>query len=160
MLVVSDSSPLIALAQIDHLWLLERLFGRVYVPDAVWREVVTGGRPPVSEQIPRQSWIERAAIDPQMTLELAADEGEAQAIVLAVQMRADYLLIDERRAREIARRHGLAVIGTIGILLEARRRNEVAEITPLLDELVAKGFRISSALYEAARVQAGEQPAT
>ncbi len=76
------------------------------------------------------------------------DLGEAEAIALAVEKQADLLLIDERRGRQVAARMGLTSIGLLGILLEAKRRECLSEVKPILDDLIAKaGFWVSSPLY-------------
>lgn len=156
MIVVSDASPLIELAKIGQLDLLERLFGHVFIPDAVWREVVTEGYPPVSEQVPQRTWIQTTAVDANMTLDMPLDEGEAQAIVLAAQMGSDYVLLDERHARGIARQYDVPVIGTLGILLIAKEDDLIDAVMPLVDAMVGNKFRISEELYAAVKAQAGE----
>ena len=86
------------------------------------------------------------------------DEGEAEAIALILEKRGDLLLIDERKGRRVAQREGVAVIGLLGVLLEAKRRG----IIPSLRETVGRlqttaGFRISDALRERLLSEAGEQ---
>ena len=87
---------------------------------------------------------------------IPVDRGEAEAIVLSAQMKADYLIIDERRARAIAQQYNIPLIGTIGVLLAAKRKGYVATVAPLLDDLLESGFRMSEQLYDLAKVRAGE----
>ena len=77
------------------------------------------------------------------------DMGEAEAVALAVEQRADLLLVDERRGRAVAANLGLKVIGLLGVLLEAKSKGHLPRLRPVLDDLISKaGFWISNALYD------------
>ncbi len=77
------------------------------------------------------------------------DIGEAEAIALAVEIQADQVLIDERRGRLVASRLNFSYTGILGILVEAKSQNLIAEVKPLLDELINKaGFWIAEPLYD------------
>jgi hypothetical protein len=85
------------------------------------------------------------------------DPGEAEAIALAAEIGPDILLLDERRARKVAARMGLKVIGLLGVVLEAKRKGFIRRVQPLLDEVVAKaGFWVSARLYARVLEEAGE----
>jgi len=159
--VVSNASPLINLARIGQLALLPRLFGRLLLPQAVWQEVVEDGRgQPGAEEIRRAVWIERAAVSNQPlihSLRQDFDAGEAEAIVLAIEIQADWLLMDERLGRETAQYFGLRYVGLVGILSAAKQRGDLKALRPLLDRLRdVAGFRVSSALYQQVLRDAGE----
>lgn len=147
-LVVTDTSCLIALDRIDQLGLLPALFA-VLAPPAV-----------VAEFGQRPAWLDvRPAPDPERVVALLerVDQGEAEAIVLALSVPGADVLIDEARGRRGAERLGLQVTGTAGVLLEAKRRGLVPTVRPLLDALVHEhGFHTSDGLYAAVLRSAGE----
>lgn len=161
MTVVSNASPLIALARIGQLEILETLYSRIIVPDAVWQEVVTDGAgEPGAAEVASSAWIQRQSVSnrPLVTAlrqDLAA--GEAEAIALAHEIRADLLLMDEKLGRETAQLLGLTVIGTVGTLIQAKRHGHLPEVCPLLDALQFRaGFHLSPALRAAVLRDTGE----
>ncbi len=151
MIVVADSSPLIALCRIGRLELLHDLFGKLIIPDAVWREVVASqpGKVGVTE-ILAAAWIEQKTVIDRPLVNLLRQDlgaGESEAIVLARECSADVLLMDERRGREAAKRLGLACTGLVGVLLEARRRGVVSDPASVAQDLRdIAGFWISDEL--------------
>lgn len=82
--------------------------------------------------------------------------GEAEAIALAAEIQADRIVLDDKKARRIARELGLRLIGTVGVILRAKREGVVPECRPLLDGLTQEGFYLSDALYREALRQAVE----
>jgi predicted nucleic acid-binding protein len=151
MIVVADSSPLIALCRIGRLDLLHDLFGKLIIPDAVWQEVVTShpGKAGVTEVL-AATWIEQQTVKDRPLVHLLRQDlgaGESEAIVLARECSADVLLMDERRGREAAKRLGLTCTGLVGILLEARRRGVVNDPAGIAQDLRdIAGFWISDEL--------------
>ena len=156
MLVIADSSPLIYLSRVGALHLLPALFDEVVVPAAVWDEAVER-RPsaPGSDALHQAPWL-RVVDDPSLELGLGLDPGETAAILLAESLRADLLLIDERVGRKVAQARGLTVRGTLGVLVQAREHGLLPALQPVLDTLVAEGFRIAPALIREALAQVGE----
>jgi predicted nucleic acid-binding protein len=157
--IIADSGPLIALARVGQLDLLPRLFQVVRIPEAVMREVTQGaaeGRPGASE-VRSAPWIEVVGVSAAATAgyELLVDAGEAAAIALA-KSEGGLLLMDDDRGRRLAIRLGLAVKGTLGILIVAKRRGHIPTVRPLLEGLVANGIRLSVKLVEATLREAGE----
>jgi predicted nucleic acid-binding protein len=131
------------------------------LPRAVHREIVEDGVGlPGAAEIRSSSWIEvRDVADLARVAELLKhlDEGEAEAIALAVELKPDLLLMDERRGRVEAARRGIRLVGILGALTEAKRRAILPEIRPALDDLRDKaGFRLSPALYARVLLDNGE----
>ena len=162
MKVISNASILISLSTIGRLPLLQDRFPNgITAPRAVWREVVLeGGMRPGALEVAKASWIQiqDIASSPMMPLLLAElDEGEAESIALAVEIKADVIFLDERDARRAARSMGLKVLGTVGILIWARRTGRLPELRKELDALQENGrFRLSSSLVERALREVGE----
>lgn len=161
MSVVSNASPLINLSRIGRLDLLSQLYDELTVPEAVWREVVLEGtEQPGAKDIERASWIGVQSVTNRelvLALRQELDGGEAEAIALALQVRAEFLLMDERLGRETALHMGVRCIGLIGVLVEAKRRGLVSEIRPMLAALRdVAGFWVSEALYQRVLQDEGE----
>jgi predicted nucleic acid-binding protein len=159
MVVVSDTSVLCYLARLGRLDVLETLFGEVLIPNAVLRECVHAGAPEdlrhaLCGDIP--SFIKVSGNDPVPLLETATlDIGEATAITIAWQHRADSLLpLDEKRGRAIAGSLGLRLRGVLGIIVECHRRN-ILDFDSTIAGLRKFGFRIASPAIDAARKQLG-----
>lgn len=146
---MSDTSCLIALERVGRLDLLPRLFSAVLAPPAVVREF--GAAP---------SWLSMATL-PDHTLAAALGlllgPGEAEAIAVAAQRKCRVVL-DDRQARAAAARLGVETIGTIGILLRAKRGGLIPELKPLLDALDEAGFRLDVRLRRRALEIAEEAP--
>ena len=161
MKVVSNTSPIINLACIGQLNLLHQLYGEVIIPGAVYEEItVTGAGEPGSSEVQDKEWIvlhplvNRPLVD---ALRLEIDPGEAEAIACAIELRADWLLLDERLGRRVAGRLGVRYIGLLGVLIEAKRNGLIAAVKPALDDLISKaGFWIKKELYNRVLEAVGE----
>ena len=164
MRAVSNAGPVIHLSWVGRLDLLRAIFAAVLVPLAVRDEVLRAGPDVPGIQAIRDAFaagwlrvqpvIDAAAVLP-LTTEL--DRGEAEAIVLMRETRADLRLLDERRARARAVHEGLRITGTIGILQLARDRGLVPAVAPVLEELRRHGFWVGTELVE--RIQRDEEQA-
>jgi predicted nucleic acid-binding protein len=123
MIVVADTSPLNYFVQIGCESVLSSLYQRVLIPPSVLEELGHAGAPKIVGEwlLDLPSWIEvRGTAAPPDAALADLDPGEREAIQLAQEQRADLLLIDERRGRLVAKRHGLATTGTLGVLLDCR----------------------------------------
>lgn len=149
---ISDSSPLIALAQIDRLALVRQLYAEIIIPPAVAREI--------APTLPNQpAWIvNRPLSHPIRPANAGAslDPGETEAMSLAVELHATGVVLDGLQARRVGRTLGLRIVGTLGILLLAKRRGLLASIQPELDALVAVKFHFTEELARCVLADAGE----
>lgn len=159
-LVVSDSGPIIHLAMAGQLNLLPALFGRVAVPAAVFRETVEDGAGlPGSAELRSAPWAD--VVDPpgdlpQLTALAQLDAGERATLALALTSTADLVLLDDLQARHAARRLGLRVMGTIGVLVLGRRQGLLPALRPVLQTLVDQGFWVSPELVNEVLKEVGE----
>ena len=140
-IVIADASCLIALLRIDQLEVLHSLYQEILITSIIWDEV--------GEVLP--DWIAVEAVEDQQKvklLELELDQGEASAIALALQMEDPLLIIDEKKGRAVAKRLGLRVTGTLGIIVKAKERGYLSAAKPVLDRLMDEGFRMSDLLFK------------
>lgn len=138
MILVADSSALIALATCDSLNILEDIFGDVLVPEAVFAEVTSLDKPQ-SERLRSYLKGKVRAVDMQrfIYLDAYADAGETQAMLLYKEVVADYLLIDDKRGRKVAKINQIQTIGSLGVLLQAKRLGLIPSLAPLLTQILA-----------------------
>ncbi len=156
--LIANAGPLIALARIDRLELLPAAYADILVPDAVYLEVTRDPLLPGAREVAEADWlrsIEVTDTEAVARMRFWLDQGESEAIVLA-QARNEPLAIDERRGRRIATSLGVQITGTVGILLAGKQLGLVELVTPLLDQLISRGVRLSASLYESARRLAQE----
>ena len=150
--VIADASVLIALAQVGQLPLFERLYAEVVIPPAVQREVA-----PSLPKLP--PWIHTQTLQRPLdrrVAEAALDAGETEAISLALETRAEWVVLDDLQARRLAKDLGLSVVGTAGVLFAAKQRGFIPAVRPPLDALRAAGFRLRKDVYEEILKAAGE----
>ena len=159
LIVVSDTSPILSLALIERLELLRDLYGSILIPEAVRSEIVATEQSGARE-VGQAAWIITRPVEPDVILKLLrreVDQGEAEAIGLAVHLAADVLLIDERKARHLAAYLELGVVGLLDVLQEAKQRQLIASVKPVLDDLIVRArFRLSRKLYQRTLYTAGE----
>ncbi|HKQ50113.1 MAG TPA: DUF3368 domain-containing protein [Phycisphaerae bacterium] len=161
MIVVSDTSPLVALQHLGKVDLLRALFEEVLVPPAVVAELARGTEKwPAVDLSPYPFVRIRSPQRPQppLNLRVRIDPGEQEAIALALELHADLLLVDDKSGREAAREVGLQHTGTLGVLLRAKSMGFVPLIRPLLDRLVEDiDFYLSREVRDVVLQQAREQ---
>ncbi|MCG2778290.1 MAG: DUF3368 domain-containing protein [Desulfobacterales bacterium] len=161
--VVSNTSPIMNLAIIGELSLLRDQFGEVLIPGAVLEELRVEENLPGSQSVRdalKAGWIriEAVKLDPLVrAMERDLDKGEAEAIALAMQVNADWVLMDERDGRKAAKSMKLKVVGVLGILLKAQRERRLRSLKQAMDRLREKaGFYVRADLYSAI-IREGEE---
>jgi hypothetical protein len=162
--VVSNTSPVLNLAIIDQLSLLQAQFGEIWLPEAVVGELRVGENLPGSRAVREALELGWLRVDEAkdktliQVLQRDLDGGEAEAIALALQMGAGQVLLDEREARRVAKSLGLNVTGVLGILLRAHRQGTLPSVQVAMDELREQaGFRVEAALYANVLDASGER---
>ena len=156
MIVVSDSTPMISLLKAEQLNVLEKLYGCILIPEAVFRELTGNSKyADEAEQIARSQLIqvvrvnERKAVDVLQRVS-GLDLGESEAIIYADENKADVLLMDESAGRKVAKSMGLHIHGTVGILLQAFDMHVLSaeEVKRAIEKLRKAKRHISEELYE------------
>ena len=152
MTIVCDTSPLLLFARADRLGLLPALYQRVVVPGAVLQEVnVQADEPARQIQVHVQQDVFQRKEAQGRSLDAVGENmgrGERAAIALARELDAELVVLDDEQGRTEARRHGLSVTGSIGILIEAKERDVIASMRRELDRLVEEGLWIDEQLYD------------
>jgi predicted nucleic acid-binding protein len=158
MIIVCDSSPLVALSLCKGLRFLDLLFKDVIVPRNVYNEINKAGKPETGNIAAWAKGKVQQAGSQQMlrALGFSLDAGESEAIALFWEKSGDFLLIDEQKGRKIAVRNGIKVIGTLGILLLAKQNGLIKTIRSPIELLRRSPIHISDRLYQKALEMAGE----
>jgi predicted nucleic acid-binding protein len=157
-LLVADSGPLIGLAGVSQLNLLPILYHRIVAPLAVINEIATGEQNVSSRNfLDQTTWLKHIKVESLLeTLSGALGRGETEAISLAKQLPHSRLLLDDHRARKFADTLNLEVIGSAGILVQAKRRNFIQEVVPILFLMRENGYYISDRIIHRAAFIANE----
>jgi predicted nucleic acid-binding protein len=143
-MIIGDSSALIALSVVNRLELLEQLYENLYVPEAVFDEVTQVGRPE-SDKLKRFLQCKVKKVNLSLT-KLGLGLGELEAITLYKELNADVLLIDDNRAKKYAILNDVKVIGSLGVLIKAKKNGYIQEIKPLLEKIIKSEIYISDKL--------------
>jgi predicted nucleic acid-binding protein len=159
MSIVSDAGPILSFARVNRLNLLRQVVGAMVIPDAVYADIVVqGAGKPGSTEVQVASWITREAVKDRSFVDQLPTRlhlGEREAIALAKEHGA-FLLVDEREARRTASQLNIPVVGSLRVLKEAKDREVILQVKPILDELIATGTYIGDTLYQAFLRNAGE----
>lgn len=157
MICVANTTPIISLAAINQFVLLEKLFGKIIIAQAVYDEIKAKQGYGFNEI--DSSFVEVKEIKGQIYRDFLLTEldlGEAETIILAKELNADFVIIDEALGYKIANHSGLTAIRTLSLLLKAKQKGYVTEVKPLIDEMIIKGRWYSNQVYQTFLNQAGE----
>ena len=155
MIIVSDTTPIISLLKIKRLDLLEKSFGEVLIPNAVYEELIADERfMEEAKTIREASYVKNVSVsNPEavriLRMATGLDRGESEAIVLTDELKADILLMDEAKGRKISGQMGIRIIGTIGLLISAYEDRLITaeEARKCIDELQRSGRHIGERHY-------------
>lgn len=156
MIIVADTTPLISLMKIGQLDLLEKLFGEVQIPEAVFEELIYNSNYPEESKLIRESqFIIKVFVNNTSAVELlhrssGLDAGESEAIILSDSLNASLLLMDEVKGRQVEKQMGIPLMGTLGLLLVGYKENILTkqQIIEYIDIMKKSGRHISEALYQ------------
>lgn len=164
MIVVSDTTPVISLMKAGQLELLRQFFGVVYIPEAVYRELTDNEA--FSEEVRMVQGCEFLYVQKVDNGKSVAilqnftglDAGESEAIILADEMNSDLLLMDEHKGRQVAKKLGIRITGTIGILTQAFDEGMLTkeDVERCIERLKESGIRISEKLYQRLNMEMGK----
>lgn len=159
-IVVSDTSPLVALEQLGLLHILPALFGEVLIPQAVWDELAVQNETPGRRMLFDLAWV-RVLPVPKLHTEVSFDQrigaGESDAIRLAIALDAALIIVDDLVPRRIAQGYGLDVVGTLGLLRLAKEMKILDSIAPYIYRLRDEfRFRLDDVLILRVLREAGE----
>lgn len=159
--VVSNTSPITNLAAIGRFELFRDLFGRIVIPEAVAQELNANGRAwPGSGEVATADWVEVQSVENQVAvvaLREHLDRGESEAIILAAELKADWILLDEADGRHTAKRMGLQVVGVAGMLMLAKQKGLIDQVMPFVQQLRHEaGFYLSDRICRRIAEEMGE----
>lgn len=156
MILIADSSALVALAIVDKLDTLEILFGSVYIPTAVFNEISKKDKPQSKKLT---DYCKNRVIDvtEQVNFNVSLGLGESEAILLYKEKNADFLLCDDKKAKKFAQTFGINTIGSLGILLKAKEKKLIHTISPLLELLKESNIFIDDKTFALVLKMAGEK---
>ena len=155
-MIISDASPLIVLLKTNKLSILKELFQKIIIPEAVHKEITA--KEHEKTIFNKIEWIETRKIrntDLTTLLEKLIDRGEAEAIVLAKELKAT-LLIDDAKARKHAKLLNINIIGTLGLLKIAKNRGLIPSVKKTIDDMLAEGYYIEDKLVQKILKDVGE----
>ncbi len=148
--VISNTTPILSLLKINKLSVLRDLYGEIYIPFAVYEEIENGKDKSYYQNLKNIDWIKIQKIKSESSrfYFMDLDKGEAEVLILANEMGADLVIIDEVLGRRYAKKMELNLTGTLGILLKAKQKGLLSQIQNLLIELQEKGSWFNPQLIE------------
>lgn len=158
-LIVADSGPLISTARANKLHIIQRVYGKIIIPESVYHEIVVQGRgKPGAKEIEKATWITVKRQQSQAEVDILRSRfgvGESEAIVLAEEL-GTILLVDEKQVIKEARKRDLKISSTHLLLEEAKKIGIIESVRQELDELIKAGFRTTPELIKNSLKKAGE----
>ena len=144
--VIVNSTPLIILGNIDRLDILQKMYGEIIIPQAVFEEVTSKNDDAKLKLSQNLSWIKIFEVKDKSSRKIyqaKLHDGEVEVMMLAKEISADLLIIDDNAAKKFAKFLGFTVTGTLGILLKAKSEKIIPKIRPILEKMLEENFYIS-----------------
>ncbi|HBD68832.1 MAG TPA: DUF3368 domain-containing protein [Treponema sp.] len=158
--VIVNSTPLIILSNINHLDLLKKIYSEIYIPEAVFNEVMEKADSACQQIKSNTDWIHVCKITDESQKRMYQAKlhaGEVEVMILAQEKpEADLVILDDNAAKKTAKFLGLKVTGSLGIILKAKKTGIIKEVTPLMNQLISNGFYITKEIYDLVKSEAGE----
>lgn len=152
--VIVNSTPLIALAKANHLELLRKMYGKIMIPDAVYREVTEKHDIAAQRIEAAKEWIEIRKVDSNLDRRMyraKLHDGEVEVMLLAQEIGADAVIIDDSAARKTAEYLNLPLTGTLGVMIKAKQRGLLEAVMPVVQQMEQNGVYFSRELKEKIR---------
>lgn len=157
-IVVADTGALISLGHVGLIGLIEEIFGEFYITQAVWEELQVYEAPGFMENILNDLKKRVVKIKSRNYLSLVMDYGESESIILYEELLADYLLIDDNKARIIAESLNVKCIGSIGLLIKAKQKGLIVELKPIFEKWISIKRYFSLKLLNKILIELAEEP--
>ncbi len=156
MIVISDTTPIISLLKANQLDLLRKLYGAVLIPDAVYRELTEDpAYAQEAECVKKLDFLRQVHVENIQSVRIlrsitGLDAGESEALVMYDEQKAELLLMDERKGRNVAKQLNMKYIGTVGILMLAFDKEFISpvDVKSCMDMMLANGIRLDEKLYK------------
>lgn len=157
-IVIADTSALISLGHVNLISLITEIFGSLYIPGAVWKELMNYDYPEFDLSIfkPLESCV--IEVNARNHLSMVMDYGESESVILYEELKADFLLIDDNKARVIAESFGVNCIGSIGLLIKAKEKGLIRAVRPVFQDWLQNDRYFSSKLLNKILTDLDEEP--
>lgn len=154
--VVADSGALISLGHISQIDLIEKVFDEFYIAHAVWQELQEYENPEFDKSSLKELKKRVVKIKSKNYLSMIMDYGESESVILYEELQADFLLIDDNKARIVAETLDVNCIGSIGLLIKAKQKGLITELKPLFEKWISIGRYFSKKLLNKILTDLGE----
>jgi len=154
--VVADSGALISLGHISQIDLIEKVFGEFYIAHAVWKELNEYENPELDKGVLKDVKKREIKINSRNYLSMIMDFGESESVILYQELQADFLLIDDNKARIVAESLDVNCIGSIGLLIKAKQKGLITELKPIFEKWISIGRYFSKKLLNKILTDLGE----
>lgn len=156
-LVIADTGALISLGQVGCIELIEKVFGRFCIASAVWDELLSYTNPNFDKNILEELRGHVVHIQSKNHLTMVMDYGESESVILYEELQADYLLLDDRKARLIAESLDINCIGSLGLLIRAKNAGILEELRPIFINWISTERFFSKKLLNRILAEVGEE---